>query len=252
VNLDAEKVYKNYDVTGDGKKDVIKFMRKDRIAYVEWAYNRFQVYVNGKCALTVKRFYFGEEIQMVTLKNGKKYIYLRLLEEDDDGSGDLYVYKNGKFVREVNLLKNLPNGIHPTVEIKKVSGNKIVFRNTNCTDVLGGIRYECTYQYRSGKLRLTSKTYKLQGYGWGTDGIDTTTKMFPLTRSVKLYSKKTLQGKTFTLKQGTKVKVTKIYISGKTVSYYLKTEDGKSGWLKDFEHTEGGEYYINPEPCAYG
>jgi hypothetical protein len=197
-------------------------------------------------------FPVGEVImKLITLSNGKKYLYLHLAGDDDYGPYSLYIYENGMFTEAVNLIENQPSGYLPTVEVKKVSGNKIVFKNTYCTDVLGGIRYESTYQYKSGELKLTSKTYKLQGYGWGESGIATTTQMFSLTRTVKLYGTKTLKGNTISLKKGTKVKVTKIYISSKTVSYYLKAENGKSGWLKDCGNTNGTNYII-PEPCVYG
>jgi hypothetical protein len=247
VTLKDGKTYTKYDVTGDGKKDTVSFKSEMKNVFT------FRAYVNKKCALTVELDdypYYYTTIKLITLKNGKKYLYLHLAGDDDDGPYDLYTYKNGKFKKEVNLIKNVPNGYMPTPEISKVSGNKIYFKTTYCTDVVGGMRYNFTYQYKSGKLKLTSNTFKVTGYGISSKGgIAKKAGTFSLAKSVKLYSKKTLKGKTFTLSKGTKVKVTKIYITSKTVSYYVKASNGKSGWLKDYKGN--GLSYIHPAPCTY-
>lgn len=232
VTFKESKTYTKYDVTGDGVKDTVSFKSEMKKVFT------FSAYVNDECALTVELDGYPDyisTIKLVTLKNGKKYLYLHLAGDDDMGPYDLYTYKNGKFEKEVNLIKNVPNGYMPTAQISKVSGNKIYFKNTYCSNVLGGIIYNTTYKYKSGKLKLTSNTYKIAGYGRAEKGgIAKKTSTFSLAKSVKLYSKKTLKGKTFTLSKGTKVKVTKIYITSKTVSYYVKTSNGKSGWLKDY------------------
>lgn len=229
MTIKPSKTYKRYDITGDGKVDTIR----SEMVGKDWKTN-FEVYVNEKKALDIKVNHYYEEhakCQIISLANGKKYLYVYLPSDNGDGPVSLYTYKNGKLVKEINLIKPFDEimGYHSGAVVKKVSGNKIIFKMNSMSYALGALHFESVYQYKKDKLVLTGKIHKLLYYYSGNNKP----KLGVLTTSIpiQLYQDKTAKQKVKKLKKRTKLKATKCYISKKRVTYYVKTEDGTKGWF---------------------
>lgn len=238
--LEVGKIYSDFDVTGDGKKDV--FSSTETHGYYRDDYDStgisgyLKVYVNGKCALSVKLkldYDMGVRgLDLVTLPNGKKYLMVSFYGVDEWHESSLYCYKNGKFIQEVELDHFLGGVYSLGAEISSMSGNKMIVKIPVSCEAIGPVALQSVYMYRSGKLRLQSKTHKI--YGYPILGKEGTCRKYWLTAKcdITIYQDKGMKKKSFVLKKGERVKEHKMYISGKKTSCYLKRTDGRSGWLR--------------------
>lgn len=252
-----ERTYKQYDITNDGKADIIKIKKSGKPGeYDICEYKKFKVYINGKCALEVPykingrtpdmlfEFISVSEIQVLTLANKKSYLFLGYQCVGDSYPGDIFEYKNGKF-KNVLRLSSLKDSFVKRFEtadllynvnaLTKVNGNKI-YINTHLYNAAADINIEVIYKYKSGRLVLQSKTHKVTGYStidgdWNISS-DKILHWLILKKPLQIYSDKELKKKTLKLQQGTELKIKKCYISGKNVSFYIETKNGKKGWFK--------------------
>lgn len=242
ISLQTGTTYQEYDITGDGKADTL--LMKDTGKEYD-SYKAFKVYVNGKCALTAKGrknhyfSYYDSTAKLVSINNGTIYLYVHLGEENDDGSTDLYTYQNGKLKKALNLIKPIKYmGFHSGADIHEVNGDRIVVWMESMSYGLAHVKFEAVYQYKEGKLVLQSQThpiieyYNMKRTVMGKTKLTTSGKM-------QLYQTKKLKKKSRMLAKGAKVYVTKCYVSGKKVSFCVKTADGKTGWFRS-------KYSVNP------
>lgn len=235
TNLIVGAKCKKIDFTKDGKKDTLLCKAIGRKKIYD-PFQKVKVYINGKCVATIKskEQVYSAAASVITLSNGKYYLYLHLMGDNDDGMCVLYGYQKGKFVKAVDLDENLYGnlGFHASSEIEKVAGKKIYMVNNSMSYVLGGMKFRYVYQYKGGKLKLQSKTGEVISYYSSAantrEGISTLTA----SRNHWLYTDKTLSKKRKKLLKNEKVTVTKVYIAGKTVSFYVKGKNGVKGWIK--------------------
>lgn len=233
-----ETEYTKYDITNDGKKDIIQLKKLGKDT--DW-YNYFKVYINGKCALSIKEVFFNADVQYIQLSNGKAYLFIHLGSDNDDGPNDIYMYKKGKLKKAVDLIKPISGimGYHSGAEIRSVKGNKVYVDMESMSYGLASMKYEAIYNYKAGKLVLQSKKHKILGYFAYLDdqlsdiGIHTLTS----TKAIQLYKSAQLMQKSIKLKTGTKLKVKRCYISGKKISFYVETLNGKKGWFRSPKDT---------------
>lgn len=67
LNGQKERTYKQYDITNDGKADIVKIKKSGKPGgYDICGYKKFEVYVNGKCALEVPYKINGRTADMLT------------------------------------------------------------------------------------------------------------------------------------------------------------------------------------------
>ena len=78
TKLDADKVYTDLDITGDGKKDRFKIQRTKEKE--KGHYRRFEISVNGKKAYTYtciyQKVYTHLNPTLISLDNGKKFLFI--------------------------------------------------------------------------------------------------------------------------------------------------------------------------------
>ena len=103
VRLKPGKTYTKYDITGDKKKDKIKITlgKRDESDFIK----RITVSVNGKKIVKkgIGSFYY--KTSLVTLKNGKVYLWVKSSSEDaDDTWGCLYQYRKGKLEKKLEFI----------------------------------------------------------------------------------------------------------------------------------------------------
>lgn len=232
IQLDVNRTYKQYDFTGDKKPDKLKVSASKE----SYSYRNYNVYLNGKKALSINGgFYLQFRINRLELKNKKTYLAIIPVTDNADIPGAaIYQYQNGKFNRIVNLNDMSKIGYHNSAEIVKASGNKITVKYSVMSYALGLISFNLDYQYKNGKLVQATTKPKL---------TDFYLKYIKKPYWTAAHSMKVLKNpdgtRITTLKKGQKVKIDKIYLNAKHTKIYLhvKIKGGKSGWVKGW--TEG-------------
>lgn len=230
ITLKDGKIYRDYDITGDKKKDKLKIEMVEDSSF--W-YSALNVYINEKCVLSIDYGYEEDwsNCKLLRLKNGKIFLYIHLGGDNNDGPTNLYAYENGKLVKKVDLIEPIQEmGYHSEADVESVKGNKIIFKMCSMSYALASVDFWMQYKYKSGSMALMGKTYKIDGYynnRMGEKGIGTLTTI----DKIQLYKDKKAYKKLTKLKKGSCVKVTKCYIDDKRITFYLKDSNGKTGWL---------------------
>ncbi len=228
VSLKTEKVYRQYDITGNGKRDTLQIKK---IGDKDNMFEGIHVYVNDRKVLTEMNWYYELKAKVIRLKNGKDYLFFHFSGDNDDGASGIYEYKNGGLKKCVDLVSVINNmGYHSWADIDRVEDNTVIVDHSSMSYALANVHFESRYQFRNGKLKLQSNSHKVTGYynGKGKLGI----KKLTATKSAILYREKTMKNIKGRMKKGDKLRVMECYISGKMISYYVELENGKSGWYR--------------------
>lgn len=99
----AGKTWTRYDITGDGKKDRIKVVRKK--SQYDGCWNGADIYVNNTKVCAINKAFMDMSIRIITLSNGKPFLCLRGGTDNDISVfHGLYQYRNGKIVQVVNFI----------------------------------------------------------------------------------------------------------------------------------------------------
>ena len=69
------KTWTRYDITGDGKKDRIKVVRKK--SQYDGCWNGADIYVNNTKVCAINKTFMDMSIRIITLSNGKPFLCLR-------------------------------------------------------------------------------------------------------------------------------------------------------------------------------
>lgn len=228
VKLKLNKATSAYDITGDGKKDTIR-ITASHDSFTDMYYN-LTVYVNRKQVFRdpEKSFYFYDfEGALYTLKNGKPFLYLFNPGDDYYGSVcGLFQYRSGKLRSVFNFNTFYRPGYHNGGEVVKVSGNSMTVRLGTMSYALAGFSADFVLNYKNGTLALASRTGTIHQIGAQLPA-------YPKLRyNVKLYSSRTSSKSAGTLKRGTGVKITKVYVGRKFVRFLMISQSGKRGWYQ--------------------
>ena len=90
VALQPGRIYRRYDITGNGKRDKIQ-IKTTPTTDSDGSISDFSIYVNGKKAYTLNsiRNFYKEDVcaQLYTLSNGKPFLYLYVAFENGDATG---------------------------------------------------------------------------------------------------------------------------------------------------------------------
>lgn len=236
--LATNATYTQYDITGDKKPDAIKI----QATYEGYAGKRIAVYINGKRAFSKKMYFNYVEAQLITLKNGKPFLYISAPGENDDALvRGIFKYSKGTLKQVVDGNRGFGKkiGYHPGSDIKAVSGNKIVVSHRIMSYMAGSISSDFTYKYQNGTLKKTSATGKLRV---GTRKSNTYTAL----KSMTAYKSATGKTSKFTIKKGQKVKFLKVHVKGNTVRFQVKA-GGKTGWIKVAAGSDSSLMYRNSQ-----
>ena len=120
------KTWTRYDITGDGKKDRIKVVRKK--SQYDGCWNGADIYVNNTKVCAINKAFMDMSIRIITLSNGKPFLCLRGGTDNDISVfHGLYQYRNGKIVQVVNFINETYG--RPVNEAKiYLSGNTVRLR----------------------------------------------------------------------------------------------------------------------------
>lgn len=225
----ASKTIKKYDVTNDKKKDTVKV----KLASGENAFT-LSVYINGKRALKTTAgtnwdAYCG--LDLITLKNGKHYLYLYAGGGSDDGGlFGVYRYSKGKLKSIVNS-RDAGNGFTSTWVIPysannklKVSGNTVKVTFAGCSYRMGYVNWSYTLKYKKGTLKRTGKA---------ANSCKLDRSYVTAAHNIKAKTSASNKAKNKTLKKNTQVKLTKVIAKDKTMWFKVKTKSGQAYWIKN-------------------
>ncbi|MDO4400851.1 MAG: hypothetical protein Q4D27_07885 [Coriobacteriia bacterium] len=247
----TSKTIKKYDITGDKKADKIKIKvsgAKDD-GYGTFFTKALVVYVNGKKLKTIPSKNgegFTASVQLLTLKNGKSFLYVEYYGNNEDGTYALYQYRSGK-IKTILTDSDIPAACcthHHKIDSIKPLSNKIVMTYAPQTyfAAFTYIKYSFPYSSKLKTLNLGNGK-KLAKVGTVYTGKNYSTGKYfqeELTASIEMpaYTTKGLSTKAFTVKEGQTVTFKKAYVnkSKKLLAYYVTCE-GKSGWLRPYTVT---------------
>lgn len=218
---------KQTDITGDGKKDIIRVNTADNESGDITA---IIIFINGKAALSFHDIYvFGITIDSITLKSGQKLFYIETPTSNDDTDvSAIYRYDNttGKLKGAAALLSQIDmwgKGVfHCYVKSIKTKGNNLVVSYYGQTCACGYTKWKYTYGYSNGKLNMKNRTVKPDGKYNG--------KKYKASKKLSFYKNTQLKRKAFTVNKGAEVKLKKICYKNKR--FYLQFRyKGKAGWI---------------------
>lgn len=227
--LEPNKLYKNYDLTGNGKKDKIK-IKTSKDNY----YKTVSIIINGKRRAVYKDVN-DITVKLYTLKNGKPFLYLWLVEEDWEGPVcGIFQYKSGKLKQVVNCRNFFvpKNGYEYGYSVHgsdiKAKGNTMTVDFWLMSKTVGGMSCRYRFAYKNGTLKRTSgQTSSVKVNAAESTGILTAAK------NIKVYTTPTGKKVRYTLKAGKRIKVIGAYVKSGKFSLKVKNlSTGKTGWIK--------------------
>lgn len=231
VALQAGTTYTSYDITGDQKADTIQ-IKQTGIKYyrgkMDYA-TGLTVTVNGVNVYSFSNdYYYDVEATLYTLKNNKPFLYLYAQEANGDGPVcGVFQYKNGVLKQVINFQTFYKYGSHRSGRVKSISGNKMTVTFFAMSYAMASVDVNLQYKYKSGTLKLVSRTGTATSYAMQQTGSLTARK------KIVAYKGATSSKKSFTIQKGVKVKVSHCYIKGNNIRFKVKClSNGKTGWIK--------------------
>lgn len=222
--ISSGTVYNQYDVTGDRKADTVYiYLGRDS----SYSYSSIYVYINQKLAFHSNTNFYYLAAQLITLKNGKAFLYLKASGDNDDADiCGIYKVSNDKLKQIVDCNKGFGKkvGSHTGGEITKVSGNAMKVRFSVMAFMSGRTEAEYTYKYKSGTLKKIGKIGKLYV---GSRKSNT----YKAKKSITAYTSTKCNHKKFKIRMKQNVKFLAAYVNGNTVRYRVKAGK-KIGWIK--------------------
>ena len=230
VKLKPDKTYKDYDVTGKGKKDKIRIQREKKLDY---CYMALSITVNGKkqqlSPSKYMNYYYGVDARLFTLKNGKKYLFLYADGENGDSFVcGFYQYTSGQWKKVADLATVFKGyGSHLCAKAVSVKGNRIKVQFYVMSWATGPSTIEFTYVSKGGNLKRESSygTYK-SIYSYGKN-----TRTFYAAKKLPVFQNSNGTKQVFTVKKGGKVKILKCRLTGGKMYIQIKYGNRK-GWIK--------------------
>lgn len=231
--LRNNRSYTNYDLDGDGKKDKILLKESKQNGYKFTAY----FMVNGKRVYTLANKssdYENAFYQIITLQNGKRFIYAGL-EGPNSGisKNKILVYKNGKMKLVTNitdLMKNyqgasfISNYPEKGIQIK---GNDIIIKYMSMNRTTGYRKFIITLKYKNGNL--------VRSY---SGDLEYENKCYHAKKNIKTYEKPGSEKVSYTLKAGEGSYIEKYYLKGGKLYLRVRDTRGRIGWIKGLTRTQ--------------
>lgn len=224
--------FKKYNIDGKSGRDqiVLKAYVKDD------NYSTLKVYVNkvfkGSCLIS-NHNYDITEASMVKTSTKDYFILVNSDIAEDDHMFTLFQWKNKKFkvvlnsdqtVKADDYINLLSSSITYSKKKKRFSVRTFVDSNTLTA-------HNSTILYRIKKHKVVRTS----------NNVTVPTKTFTAKKKLTVYKTRTSKKVKFTIKRGTKVKVTKYYDNNKKFRVYIKViSNKKTGWVKGIKNGISG------------
>jgi len=240
VPLEAGKTYTDYDVTGDGVADKVRFVKRNRKITkndkTPWRYIYLDIYVNDVRVLSTATSY--GDVDLCIFDKSNVYFSVYTIEGDSGPqTHKLYQYKNRKWKMVFNVNKPFSklkgrtkdSALAIRSRIHNISNNKIVVEYVSQLYTTAAIRWRVTYTLKNGKfVKQSSNTYQVV---YPKDvGIK---NKWTVVSRFKVYTKVGGKKVRFTTKRKEKVKINRIRIKKNTVYFEITRKNGRKGWIKN-------------------
>ena len=231
-NTLTNETSKSYDVTGDGWADTIKVVGT-RTSKTSGYLNKIRVTVNGKGvaeAVNYTDYIDRALVSVVTLKNKQPFLWVDLMSGSGKAVQKLFQYKNGKFkVVLTNKAVAKRKTSNHVITYLAPEDNKINVTFDLATTATGITRLKYAYVLRGNKLTRTTDRAISLSYATNDNGVCTSNQL-TAAGTFKVYSDSYLDEVAFTVKAGTKVRVTDAMLKGKKLLYEVRLGN-KKGWM---------------------
>lgn len=244
ATLRPDRTYRDYDITGDQKKDTLLVRQ---IGHNGYAYDNLEIYVNGKKQplSTHLNYFFDAKIKLYTLENGKPFLYIDAAGDNGDGHVcALFQYRSGSLKEVVDFSDFFGEyGGHKTGEVVSVNKNSMKIRFYIMSFTTGPTQIDFDYVYTDGTLKPKSTIgthHSMRMLVNGTNRRGMAAKTIPVYRSAGGSSK------AYTLRKGNVVTILRCkYEDGKM--YIEVSYNGKKGWINAQKgyHGESSKLFSN-------
>lgn len=244
VKLRKNKVYTQYDFTGDGKKD------------------KFQYTLTGEgksnCKLTVmlnnKTAYTTSNANSYTLKLctlSKKKIFLNITHEWNDSDWQklnrLYQYKGGKFTLNTTLLTYSDKRYQiRRSDITAVKNGQVIVNYSGVTNIVGNFSWDGIYQYDSSAKKLKRKSNIM------TANYSSTThpNAWIVSKPFNVYKKANSTERAYRTKAGETIRINRVYSTNTKLYLEMIRSNGARGWVKSPKNFPGIDWYFTNSQFA--
>lgn len=145
-DLKNGKVCKKVDLTGNKKKDKVKYTFKNK---------KLTVYVNGKKSLAFSKVKYYSYVSVFKLKNGKAFLAVSFGNKKGLLDGGVYQYKSGKLKKVINFAT-----LAKSQKGAKATGGGLASINKNSVSVYCEAKQGKSYLQISQDYTYKSKTLK--------------------------------------------------------------------------------------------
>ena len=230
--LSDTSVNKDYDVTGDGVKDKVEFKKLNKDS--NDGYTGFKVIINGTTAFTEKEEYYYSLNLVFIQTQDHGYFLISSKSDNDYGTSKVYECVDGTLEERMKLDDVVGKVYYQyDVTVSSVKEESFMMKFDGQTNMLA--RTKMCFGFNvddTGNLSLANKVAKV---AYSNIRISTEksykSKYLVTAKKLQAYRSSTETEKAFTIKKGTKLKITKVSVSGKTPRYYCVTNSGKKGWV---------------------
>jgi len=229
----AAKSYSAYDVTGDARPDTLKVSVSPRGD--TGIFSSLVVSVNGSSALTMRAPEGGYDqatVSVLTLRNGKPFLFVSTYAIDGTANQMLLVYRGGRFLKVAGNDLLLREGTsNAYISHVRPVANRIVVQYEFTSTVTGFTRTSFTYAWKasSGLTRTSNQSMALR-FATTSDG-EYTKQARKAAASFGVFANTALTKKVASVKKGAKARPLGVCLSGKNLLY--KVQVGKKiGWVK--------------------
>ncbi|MBQ3783219.1 MAG: hypothetical protein II838_07245 [Lachnospiraceae bacterium] len=226
--------YSSYDITGDGKKDTLKFSILDNASDGDSSM-KVAVYVNGAKAFTKTEQCVTEMEMTVVPYKSQRFLFVQLWEETDAHVDDFVLcWKDGKLEQVLDIQDEMGAvGVIRSAEVNSLYGGKLSIRFTAQNDAIG--LFDGWNEYKIGNQSLTKVSNKSGIYAdnlrcSNANGSYYYDLEFKAAKNVKVYKKVDKKNVAFTLKKGKKIWISDVYVKNSKVMFYGRYGT-KEGWF---------------------
>ena len=218
--INTKRPCKSYDITGDNKKDSIQ---------TKWAFDKYvSVIVNRKTIYKDKTpIEYAPTVRYCRFENGTPFLFIESYGVNELAQATIVYYKNNK-PKSINLDFGAYGWLYGVSGLS-VSGNSFTVQYST---MLGstGFTYmpPCTFVYKNGDIkRKGGYIYEVNSIG---NNSIANTSYAKTAKKLRAYNDTSTKTKAFSVKKGTRVKITKIYYNRKKLLVGVEYK-GKFGWL---------------------
>lgn len=230
---------KLYDVTGDGKKDVIRVHSQKPVKSDGYTEGPWVITINGKTAYRSNPKNYTEYLTVRLYRFDSRRIYLSITDEvganDDINASAFYQYRDGKLKRVCDIFTPMVRHkslLHIYIEKVKVTKKKIQVKYVNQFSASGFMQWTAVFRDTDGKWKLDGNTYP------------TKKKNLTANRKITLCQKPGGTKQSLVLKKGQKVQATAICLKNKKAYIQIVLPDGRKGWMESDGRYDRQEYYF--------